>query len=203
MARDAEQTREDMLLIHSLNLNLLPPVESGKTLWHVIPIDRIPLSIRGDFVYMVNYLNRAYPDVREKIKVVTERQDLNDAITGLLNDKNNIVDVAVSCKEDLENIPKGVKALVFDGKLGDFRQLEGILAALRALQQENARALINLYEILTGQVFKGSEADIIKYMENPKRLAGIIIFNLKPIEIHTYKDLEELNRTLLAFIRAA
>lgn len=197
-------TKQESLMntIHSLNLNLTPAIPRGKTLWHVIPQELIPYSIRSKFITSVNKMNKI-PRIREKIKVVTERQDFNDEVTRLINDNNNIVDAAVDKIEKLENLPKGVKALVFEGQLGDFRQLEGILAALRAIQQNNTQVLLNLYKMLTGEPFNGTEDDIIKNIEDPMRLARFIIFNLKPIEKLSGEDLKHLNDNLLKLIESA
>jgi len=193
----------DMIILHHMNLKLLPPVEDGKTLWHVIPEGLIPHSIRSQFINMVSNINKDYPDLREKVVVVTNRQDLYDKVNELASDPYNIVDVAVQAKKDLAKLPPRVKALVFKGRLSDFRQLEGIIAALRALQQNNGQALIRLYEILTGTQFKGDESAIIDNIEHPEILASIIIFNLKPIEIRNYEDLRKMNKNLLKLIQAA
>jgi len=191
---------ENMERIHEINMSLLPPVENGKTLWHVIPEEIIPRSIRANFVNMISDMNRTHPDLREKIKIVTNRQYLHAVIAKLVSDPNNIVDAAVADRKDLEELPEGIKALVFEGKLGDFRQLEGILAALRALQQNNTKAIIALYEILTGKLFSGSEKEVLRCIEDPRRLADIIIFDLKPIEAEDY---EELNLNLHEFIEVS
>ncbi|MDP3732224.1 MAG: VWA domain-containing protein, partial [Candidatus Omnitrophota bacterium] len=191
-----------MNAIHSMNLNLTPTVPQGKVLWHVIPEKIIPYPIRSRFIAIANEMNRI-PRIREKIKVVTEKQDLNYIVSKLTNDSNNIVDAAVSKAEELEGLPNGVKALVFEGELGEFRQLEGILAALRALHRNDVRALIKLYELLTGDPFSGSEGDIIKNLNDPKSLAQFILFKLKPIERIRIQDLERLNDNLIKLIQSA
>jgi len=194
--------RELMAAIHSLNLNLTPAVPKGKVFWHVIPEELVPYSIRSRFIALVNQTNKI-PQIREKIKVVTHQQGLNETVAGLTADANNIVDVALSHRKDLEGLPAGVKALVFEGELGDFRQLEGIIAALRALQSNNSIALIRLYEMLTGESCNAKEEDIVKNIEDPRRLAAYIIFNLKPIAIHDTRVIGDLNKNLLQLIRSA
>ncbi|GEM_PF-6439515 len=193
----------DMIAVNGINMELLVPVESGKTLWHVIPIDLVPFDIRPDFIHAIEAINRDFPDLREKIEVVTDRQDLAAVVERLAADPANIVDVAVPGADHLEGLPGNVKALVFEGELGDFRQLEGILAALRALQQSNVDTLLRLYQVLTGQSFEGDEEDIRKNIANPKQLASIIIFNLKPIEVQDFDELKRLNENLLKILRAA
>ncbi|MFH1996664.1 MAG: PEP/pyruvate-binding domain-containing protein [Candidatus Omnitrophota bacterium] len=189
--------------IHRQNVELIPPIKHGKVLWHVIPTDLIPFSARSQFINMVNKLNRDYPDSREKIKLVTGRQDLGAVVRDLVSAPENIVGVAAPNREDLDALPEGVRAFVFEGELGDFRQLEGILALLRALHQDNVSAIMQLYQVLTGAKFNGNEDDIKNNLANPSRLARIIIFNLRPIEIDDGEELQRLNTNLLKLIRSA
>ncbi len=199
-----ERVEKDMNTLHRLNMDLIPPVEEGKILWHVIPIDLVPESIRSEFVSTINKIDRDYPDLREKIKVVTDRQVLHQVVSELADDSNNVVGVAVKDVDSLKWLPEGVKALVFEGELGDFRHLEGVLAALRALQNNNARALIEIYRILTGSAFLGYTADdILAKINDPEKLADIITFGLTPVEIPDDDYLTELNGRLLEFIYAA
>ena len=198
------QTMKQLRLIHDLDIELIPPVEKGKILWHVIPIDLVPHAVRSEFVGIINSINRDYPDLKEKIKVVNDKQDLGSIVAGLIADPGNIVDVAVGDVQDLEILPDGVKALVFKGELGDFRHLEGILAALRALHNNNIDGLLKLYEILTGEKFDESMAgDIVSKINDPKQLAEIIVFTLKPVEVYEIEYIRELNKQLLQFIYAA
>lgn len=145
-----QEIRETMRSIHQENLSLTPPLEKGKVLWHVIPLELIPHSIRNDFNNMVIRINRELPHLREKISVVTERQDLNSEVARLLSDPDNIVDVAVTDRTQIYSLPKGVKALVFEGELGNFRHIEGLIASLRALHIEDVPAMLRLYKMLTG-----------------------------------------------------
>jgi hypothetical protein len=85
----------------------------------------------------------------------------------------------------------------------DFEQIEGIIAALRALERADAAALTRIYRILTGSPFKGSESDIIANIGDPKMLSMYIIFNLKPIIIEDYTELERLNNRLITLLRNA
>ena len=199
---EARDAHEEMLDINDTDMKLLPPVKEDKILWHVIHESVIPVSIRGQFINMLQQINRTYPDLREKIVVVTNKQDFRDRVNQLAGDSRNIVDVAVGRKEYLEELPEGVKGLVFKHS-SNFVQLEGVIAALRALQQDNTQALISLYEMLTGKTFEGNEADITANINNPRILANMIIFNLKKLDIYNSDDLETLNKNLLKLIQAA
>jgi len=83
--------------------------------------------------------------------------------------------------------------------------LEGIIAALRALQQEDVKSLLEIYKILTGNTYVDltTESSIMWYMDDPEKLADVIIFNLKPIEVWDMEHLRNLNKTLLQFIQSA
>jgi len=198
-----DRLNAEMERIHEMDIELIPPLEDGKILWHVIPAELIPLPIRKDFIKMVSDLNRDLPEMREKIRIVTEKQDVAAATAELAADVNNIVDVAVVGEGQLESLPEGVKALVFEGELGDFRQLEGILAALRALQQNNARALMDLHKILTGEDYDGDEASILKNIADPVALSKVIKYTLLPIRVYDHNALDDMNQRLLQLIRAA
>lgn len=194
----------DMDKIHILNLRLRPPIEKGKFMYHVIPIEMIPEKIRPDFNKLVRQINA---NSREKIKIVA-RKDLLATVAKLAKVKGgrNIVDVAVPYRKDLRGLPKGVKALVFRGAVGgahNVRQLEGIIAALRALQVKDTRALAGIYELMTGLSFTGRDEDILKYADDPIRLAAFIVFNLKPIRVEDYEALRSFNRSLIELIRSA
>jgi len=186
-----------MEVINKLNLDLLPPVERGKTLYHVIAKELLPISIRSKFEDMLAERRHKYPNIRERIELA-ELSELNGMVKIL--SKNNLVDVAVPNESDLSGLPKRVKGLVFKGDLGGtygFRQLEGIIAALNALQMKNMDALGDLYEILTGNPFTASPDDILKCIDDPVRLAIILTFNLKPIVAIDLDELERFNKKLI------
>lgn len=191
-------------MIHDINMKSYPSVEDGKTLYHVIPVELIPYSIRPQFIDMVTRLNQDYPNLKEKIEIVTDRQDLVNRITELASDPNNIVTAALTNENYLSKLPGGVKALVFKGDTGDlnsFKQIECILAALRALYQDDAKALIRLYEIASGEKFTGDEAGLLGCMNDPTELAHRIIFNLKPISVENKEMLDRLNNRVIELIR--
>jgi len=201
--------------IHKVNLELLPPIETGKTMWHVIPLRLIPQS--PDYNQRVKFyefvktrLDRLYPNVREKIKIVTDEGDygrnLVDEVTRLAEDKNNIVDVALDSEEYIDKLPDGVGMLVFKpegGDLGTFRQLEGILAALRALHikdyAQRSEKLSALYGLLTGK----EPPNGIPQVSDNKEFARRFQFILPPITIKDGKELQRLNENLLRLIESA
>jgi len=195
--------------IHKLDLDLIPPVEKGKTLCHIIPIDLIPQSAdynqRSKFVEFIRQLNRDYPESRERIEVITDRQNLAERVRTLAADPNNIVDVALSDAIFIDSMPD-VPMLIFepkDGDLGDFRQLEGIIAALRALHirdySQRIAALTSIHKLLTGKDPEHIPAADVSL----KEFAKIFRFILPPITVKDAKELQRLNDNLLRLIESA
>lgn len=201
---------EDIKNIHRLNIESIPSLEKNKTLWHVIPLSLVPQNAgynqRNKFIEFVHRINRLYPDIPEKIKIVTEEQDIAAVVAELKADKNAIVDVALDNEADLERIPQNVDVLIFkpmDGIMGDFRQLEGIIASLRALHIKDAfqrrERLERLYGILTGR----SPQKFPDAVDDPKEFARRFMFILPPITINNTNDLKLFNENMLRLMEAA
>jgi len=210
--RNIEETME---AIHEKDKSLVPPMKDKTTMWHVFPVELIPVSIRGNFIKLVGQINDI-PNQREKIRIVTEEQSLEAVLHELAGNANNIVDVALTRAEDLKILPDNVLALIFKGRAGDFRQLEAMLAGLRALQvvaalkdtrpQDALRAagiLLELRYMLTGTEGTENAEFILNNINNPKKLARAIIFFLVPIEIYDHNEIPRLNRALLPKIYSA
>ena len=193
----------DMTVIHNMNMDLLPPVDNGKVLYHVIAEELIPVTMTGHMYKLARETENM--KMRERIKIV-KRKDLESETARLKSSSGNIVLAAVQYKEDLLLLPKDVKALVFtsaDGGAFGFKQLEGVIAALRALYRDDAGSLARLYKILTGSPFAGKEMDIAKYLSDPRALAEIIMFNLEPSVAKDPEELKHLNEKLLEFLYKA
>lgn len=202
------KTEDQMDAIHEIDKALLPDIDRGKTSWHVIQMtlaSRDPLyNQRAKFVEFINEMNRRYPEAREKIRLVSEKRDIAGVVAELAKDPNNIVDVALDSELAIDNMPKGIKMLVFrakDGQMGDFRQLEGILAALRALHiddfaQRKAR-LERIYELMTG------EHKDMPDISDLKEFAKAFQFILPPVTIKDKEELKRLNDNLLRLFESA
>jgi len=197
------ETERRMSTIHDMNMDLLPRIENEKILYHVIAEELIPVTMRAHMEKLARYTENQ--KLRERIRIAT-RKDIKDTVDELSGKPQNIVLAAIQHKEDLVFLPKGVKALVFTGNDGGaygFRQIEGIMAALRALERSDAPALARLYGILTGKPFAGKESDILKYIQDPQALAEFIIFNLEPSTAKDGAELKRLNNRLLEFLYKA
>lgn len=204
------EVEEAMVELHRLNVELLPAVEEGKTLVHILPVNLIPQGIdynqRTKFVEFVHRLKRDYPASKEEIRVVTDAQ-LAEVTEHLASNPNYIIDIALSNEGQLARIPDGVKALIFEaegGQLGDFRQLEGILAALRALhikdRAEMRDKLSRIYGLMTGKAISPND---IPDLIDTKQFARLFKFILPPMTIKDKERLRSLNDNLLRLIESA
>ncbi|MBD3425885.1 MAG: hypothetical protein GF409_01485 [Candidatus Omnitrophica bacterium] len=181
--------------IHLTNLSIEPAISEDKTLWHVIPVSMIPAGQQTAMQSLSQALIKAGSP--ERILLVEgEGEKLIPKAAELAQDPNNIVMAACTSRDImLELDAKGIQGLVFEGELGEFRQFEGVLAALRAYHAENISALRNIYRLLTGKL-PPAVSDV-------KEFAKTVIFYLPPVERLKYDQLRDLNENMLALIQAA
>jgi len=202
-------TRNTMEAIHKLNMSLvIPPIEKTKVN-HIIVSELLPFSVRSIFENFLHSLYSKYPFLKEEeqIRLVPQAR-LSETIDQIMAEtgRKNEINIALSNANDIAVLPEGVKALVFTNTQEnyDFIHLEGIIAALRAMQQKNVGHLIRLYELLTGEEFdinNYTEDEILKKMSDPRELAKIFLFKLKPATALTNSLV--LNDLLLRYIEEA
>ena len=95
--------------------------------------------------------------------------------------------------------------LVFEGQAGDFRQIEGIIIALRALHLERNKvipALLRMYAIMKGEPYEG-KIPPVSMLDRPRDFARTFIFDLPPVTGVPVNDIPELNKRLKEFLIAA
>jgi len=202
-----EQIR--MTVIHEINKKIEPAIPVGKILWHVIDKEMVGPN---QLVYFQN-LNSALEKAgsKERIRFVRERESLREAIDNIkAADAGAVIDVATDDAKKLTEInDKSIKALILERPAGDFRQIEGIVAALRALREDRSRILPALKQIYRaiGAVAKDGnemdEAELLKLLDtNPLEFARRFIYVLPPIE-KLPDDLPGLNKRLREFLISA
>ena len=189
-------------VIHEENMELTPAIPQGKVLWHVFENELIPeVQQSMGFITRVNHISTRTGGA-ERVLVLNKGEKLDEVIAGLSADPKNIIHV-ISNSGEIDNIPDGVKIAIVKGEMGDYVQLEGVMAVSRALDIEDIqlrnRTLRLLYRALTGEVFEGK----LPETDDPKALARAIVFLLPKIIIKDYKELKSLNESLLQFIQAA
>ncbi|OGW99862.1 MAG: hypothetical protein A3I73_04620 [Omnitrophica bacterium RIFCSPLOWO2_02_FULL_45_16] len=188
-------------VIHEINKR--PAVLENKALWHIIEERVIPTPQRSTIVTRVNKAFRENKDAAEKIWIIEEGKSIEDAINEIRRENPYaLIDIALSSEEHIDNVPddKSLKMLVFKPQ-GDYIQLEGVIAALRALHSENALpALLRLYSVMAQESFN-NPPDAVS--DNPKEFARRIIFVLPRASSAPVNDIPKLNERLLKLLTAA
>ena|GEM_PF-5195303 len=190
-------------IIHEENMDLTPAIPERKILWHIVANELIPdLQQNMGLVTNINQMSRR-TDSREKIRIVYEGENLEDVVRKLIQDPKNIVHVILNNETQVDRMPENVKMAVFKGELGNYTQLEGMLAVSRVLDIED-RELRNsklryLYKMLTGVAFHGEIPDT----DDPKELAMAIIFTLPKATILDHQELQDLNSNLIRLLQSA
>ncbi len=166
----------EIYLIHELNMGLHASMPRGRSTFYLIHEDIIPVSMRNEFTRVIQKIRKDYPYIREHVRVINDRH-LSTGIYAFLEkagydpDKKDVF-MASPTRQAL--IDSGAEGIVFDGRAEDeFRHMEGIIAALRALALRDIQILVELYELLTGKPFKGSEQDLV---------GGNVVFEFRPLE---------------------
>jgi starch phosphorylase len=170
----------------------------GKTMYHIIEQDVIPIAQRASLVQAVNntfYTNSKGP---ERIIILKENQALADAIAQIrANDAGAIIDVALSDESHIGSVSDAnIKKMVFKTE-SDFIDLLGVVKALRALYNDDAQAvqaaLSQLYTVMAGLPPEGHMA-----VNN-----GVYVFNLPKISKENINDIPKLNKALLELLASA
>ena len=202
--------------IDGINRKLAPAVSEGKVLYHVIMRSLIPqdasFNQQNEFVTIINDINHDFPGVKEKIIAVTDEQmkdpgRLKEFLESCENGRQVALDFAVDNDKYLKSLPPGARVLIFepkDNNLGNFRQLLGIIAALRAIQiedyQDRIDKLLRIYRILTGSA---APSEIPSPGDSPEDFARKFRFVLPAIELHDPDSHVRLNDRLRILLRNA
>ncbi|MDP3792060.1 MAG: glycogen/starch synthase [Candidatus Omnitrophota bacterium] len=190
-------------ILHEINMQIQPAISENKVLWHIIEQGVIPLEQQqGSFITRVNKAFRDNKNVSEKVWILESGTSISEAIKKIRAENTNaMVDIALSIEEHLALVPedKDIKMLIFKGE--DFIQLEGIVAALRALHSDNGLpALLRIYSVMAGKPFD-NPPDAIS--DDPKEFARRLIFDLPKAASAPVNDIPKLNKRLLELLTAA
>jgi len=194
-------------VIHQINILMKPAVLEGKVLWHILEEDLLAESQKGSFAQGINNASKEI-DGPERIWILRNNQSIEDAMLEIRRScPDAVFDVALSSVEHIERVPEqgGIKMLVFSGKVGDIRQLEGIIAALRALHRsrENVMpSLLRIYSVMKGAVFKG-EIPPLSVLDDPREFAKRFVFELPPVELISLDDQKKMNDRIKRLLIAA
>jgi len=187
-----------------------------KVLWHIIESGVLaPYQESSSIVQDINNFSRG-SEGDERVYIMNARESIEEAMRRVKEEfkcPDAIFDIALSSADHVDRVPvlKGkeeIKMLVFEGEISEFRQVEGVMAALRALHLPEIRSIAMLkkmHEILTGTPYSGGLTDdeLARLIaEDPKGFAKEFVFILPPAdELIDYLD--DLNERLRDFIIAA
>lgn len=193
-----------MTILHRINLIQKPAIPEGKVLWHILEQDIVSISQRSSFTQEVN--NAAERSkASERIYMLKRNESIEDAINHINRDHPDaIFDIALSAENHIGKVPGDIKRLVFKGSAGDVTQLEGIVAALRALhgpREDVIPTLKRIYAVLKGAACQYEiPPDTI---DDPVKFARNFIFDLPPTEPIPADEISKMNERLLQLLVAA
>ena len=203
-----DDTDKKISEIHRINMELIPVKKENRKVVHLIDEKLLPLGMINTFRRLLVEIYNEYPFLKEDEEIrLVQRTNIN-RIIGEMNEANENVSINVALNniDDINELPEGVKALLFTGieENIDFIHLEGIIGALRALEAGNIPALIRLFKLLSGKDFDFgnlSDKEFKELMAKPKEFAKIFKIQLKPaIEL---TDIIVLKRKLFSNIKKA
>ncbi len=199
-----------MTVLHQANLMQRSATLENKVLWHIIERDVLSDSQKNSFAQQINTASMKSGSP-ERIWILKREETIKEAIAKIKAIcPNAVFDVALSSPDHIEKIPalegeKEIKMLVFKGTAGDFSQIEGVIAALRALHLKKEQvipALLRIYSIMAGAPYTGeipSEATL----EDVREFARKFIFDLPPATELPVDDIPKLNERLKELLIAA
>lgn len=199
-----------MTILHQVNLMLKPVVPEKKVLWHVIEESIVPVAQRSYFQEINNASKKS--NAPERIWILRKGESIEQAISRIKEANPNespIFDVALSSASHVRRIKdKKIKMLIFEGRTGDFRQIEGIIAALRTLylpKEKVIPGLLQIYNIMGATPKKGNKSieKLIKLLDNPQKFALSFVYVLPPMTSMPINDIPKINRHLLKLLIAA
>jgi hypothetical protein len=190
-------------ILNQINIERLAAVTEKKALWHIIEQGVVPIEQQqGGFVTQINRKFRDNPDMIEKICIVSGTEAIMGEIKRIKSiDPNALIDIALSDESQLEMMPddKDLKMLVFKTK--NFIQLEGVVAALRALHSDDAlSALLRIYSVMAGEPYKNPPDSVI---EDAKEFARRLVFDLPNANPVPLNEIPKLNERLIQLLTAA
>ncbi|MDD5634333.1 MAG: hypothetical protein PHW46_03555, partial [Candidatus Omnitrophica bacterium] len=169
--------------IHMKNLTMAPSLSENKILYLIVPKSMVPVSQWN----MVQKISQSLVKSKgcERIILVEEPSDIVPKALEV-KQQGGVPLVACPNAEILEKLSnEDVKGLIFEGELGQFRQFEGMLGALRAYYNNDLLSLKEMYTVLTGKT--SPEIDDIS------NFAKRVVFMLPPMSGLQDNDITDLN----------
>ncbi|MFH1878550.1 MAG: hypothetical protein ABH883_07075, partial [Candidatus Omnitrophota bacterium] len=196
-------------LIHIKNELLVRLESETKVVYHLIPRSLIPEQQQ----WIIQKIEKANRDeqVKEKIRFLTDEEyaDYENVVRSFLSE-GFIVNLALDNPREadkdkvsaLAKLEQGANfsALGFRQKEdGNFEQIEGIIAALRAVQLGNPAVFGEVYRLLTGNKMPEDMDRIVnseRFKDPVIMISESMIIALPKMEVKDYQRLRELNNML-------
>ena len=203
-----EACRMDML--EELDRMAKPAAPQGRILWHIIENGLAASSQAYSFRQAVNNMSFGSSAV-ERVYMMGETETIESAMARIKDAcANAVFDIALSDVRHIENVPAyegddRIMMLVFEGEVGGFSHIKGIVSALRALRMPNDEAipmLERIYLVLSGKRYDG-KAPPAELLDNPPEFARQFIFTLPPASSIPQDEIRRLNSRLLELLRSA
>jgi len=198
-----------MVVLHQINIMQEPALPQGKVLWHILERDLLAESQKNSFAQQLNNLSKK-SSAPERIYVLRQGETIEKAIAAIkVACPEAIFDIGLSSVDHIDQVPvleggEKIEMLVFEGEASYFRQLEGVIAALRALhlkEGERIPTLKHIYEIMNKTA---CDWDIPPApITDPREFARKFIFRLPPITTVPIDDMPKINEKLLMLLTAA
>ncbi|MFH1394911.1 MAG: hypothetical protein ABIH09_02005 [Candidatus Omnitrophota bacterium] len=200
-----------MTIFNQINTDQKPIIPKNKILWHIIEPGLLSEAQKvSSFIQEINTASKESKSP-ERIWLLKEGESIEQAIDYIKGICSNaIFDVALSNSSHIDNVPgyvkeNEIKMLVFEGKVGDFSQIGGIIAALGALHLEEEKiipTLLQIYAAINGSCYEG-KIPLSSDLQLPRAFARSFVFKLPPAVSLPVDDIPKLNGKLLRILMAA
>lgn len=219
--RDAPWGNVDLLrehvkigILHEINVMVgmmaKPALPKDKVVWRIIEQSVVAPSQRSKFAQdLKNYYSSPDCKDKERIWILRAGESIAQAMARIREITPEAeFDVALSAKSHIDKVPAEIsKILVFRGDNGaDVVQIEGVIAALRALRIENRQEAINIllriYSALNGSRYKG-DIPPPSALSDPRQFARDFVFDLPATKPIPHDDMLKMNARLFALLTAA
>ncbi|MFA6321532.1 MAG: helix-turn-helix domain-containing protein [Candidatus Omnitrophota bacterium] len=197
-----------MTAFNKIDRDIKPAIPDNKIVWRIIENEIVPIAQQSTFITKLNKASAA-SDSTEKVHILNGRETVAEAMAAIRSEcPNAIFDVAVSDASHIKDVLESdaaARVLVVNGKIVDFAQIEGVVAALRALRMPDrsaaVAALLRIYSVLNGRAYNGQIDPSL--LDDPVEFARQFTLDLPPTRQIPAGEISKMNERLIAFMISA